>query len=377
MLLSYGVKNFCCFKNWLEIDLSFNANVPDEISESFGAAKALCIKGANASGKTNALKVLSFLSFFCVSSFSQEPEDEIPVEPFFDSSEPSEFYVRFRIGEVDYIYELAVTKKEVVSEKIFKKEKRKVLILDRERLKTNKTLTSEKVNVSERKNASVISVAKQYVLKEFEPFYDFFKNIRTNVNFFGLRDDPWRRVNVSCKLYLENPSIFTLVKEYLLKFDTGISDIEIQVDKNAKASDIWYPVFYSTVDGALKKLEYRSQSRGTQILFDLLLIYFQSLENGSVLVLDEFDVYLHPDILPHLVKLFLEDTNKKNAQLIFSTHNNEIIDYMGKYRTVICNKVNGECFAYRLDEIKTGLLRNDRSILPIYKTGRLGGIPRI
>ena len=132
MLLSYGAKNFCCFKDWLEIDLSLNAKVPVEVSQAQRAALAICIKGANASGKTNALKALSFISFFCRDSFSKKPEADIMYEPFFDSSEPSEFFVEFEIEGIEYLYELVLTKREVKSEKIYKKDTTDILLLHRE-----------------------------------------------------------------------------------------------------------------------------------------------------------------------------------------------------------------------------------------------------
>ena len=67
MLIKFGAKNFFCFKEWAE--LSFESAHKDE-----NATSVLCVKGANASGKTNALKILSFLSHFCTDSFSEKPE---------------------------------------------------------------------------------------------------------------------------------------------------------------------------------------------------------------------------------------------------------------------------------------------------------------
>ncbi|GAB7141142.1 hypothetical protein RsTz2092_11050 [Deferribacterales bacterium RsTz2092] len=46
MLLRFGVKNFFCFREWMEIDFTNDS----------GVANLICLKGANASGKTNAIK---------------------------------------------------------------------------------------------------------------------------------------------------------------------------------------------------------------------------------------------------------------------------------------------------------------------------------
>jgi uncharacterized protein len=381
MLLKYGAKNFCCFKDWMEIDLSFNSKVPIEVSQSMPAATAICIKGANASGKTNVLKVLSFISFFCTNSFSQKPENDILIESFFNSSEPSEFFVSFKIDGIEYLYELVLIKKEILSEKIFKKEPKKKLILHREgkKIVTNSIFDESKFNITDRNNASLISVARQFVIAELEPFYSFFKSIITNVSFYGFHKSSWLNMAKISQVYKENAGLFAFSKKYLKEFDTGIVDVSIieKDSKNKNEIDL-YPEFSFFVDGEQKTLGYIQQSRGTQELFDILALYGKVLGDGGILVLDEFDVFLHPDILPHLVKLFTNSkSNPKNAQLIFSTHNTDIIDLMGKYRTVIVEKENGKCFSFRLDEIGDRILRNDRPISPIYKTGRLGGVPKI
>jgi len=382
MLLSYGAKNFFCFKDWMEIDLSLNSKVPEEISRSMKAATALCVKGANASGKTNALKAISFISFFCSDSFSQKPDAEILFEPFFDSQEPSEFFTKFEIEGFEYLYELVASKKEVVSEKIFKIESKEELVLHRGGTKIikNSLFDETKFNLSDRKNASIISVARQFLIPELEKFFTFFNNMISNVSYLGYIKPRQINVEILAKIYKEDTNMFEFTKKYLKEFDTGIVDVAIQGNEDVKgeSKQDLFPEFFSDVDGEQKKLGFIQQSRGTQELFQLLSWYCTVLKKGGVLILDEFDVFLHPDILPHLVNMFTcQETNPKNAQLVFSTHNTDIIDFMGKYRTVIVEKEHGKCFCYRLDEIGDRILRNDRPISPIYKTGRLGGVPKI
>jgi AAA15 family ATPase/GTPase len=117
---------------------------------------------------------------------------------------------------------------------------------------------------------------------------------------------------------------------------------------------------------------------GTKSLYNLLALYKLALDHGGLLLIDEFDINLHPDILPHLVKLFeSQETNPKNAQLIFATQNSDILDYMTKHRTYLFNKVENESFCYRLDELDHNLVRSDRPISPLYRAGRIGGVPRI
>ncbi|MGC8040591.1 AAA family ATPase, partial [Salmonella enterica] len=77
----------------------------------------------------------------------------------------------------------------------------------------------------------------------------------------------------------------------------------------------------------------------TLYLYRLMLAYFLTIAEGSVLVLDEFDIYLHPHILPKILRLFLdEEINGHGVQFLFSAHNSEILDICGKYRTYLVNK---------------------------------------
>ena len=51
-----------------------------------------------------------------------------------------------------------------------------------------------------------------------------------------------------------------------------------------------------------------------------------TLENGKVLIIDELDASLHPILTQHLIKLFHDTSiNKKNAQLIFATHDTNLL----------------------------------------------------
>ncbi|SPY96860.1 Predicted ATPase [Proteus mirabilis] len=144
---------------------------------------------------------------------------------------------------------------------------------------------------------------------------------------------------------------------------------------NKKTFDPW---FVYDVDGEVEFLSFHNQSSGTKSLYKQSLLYYFVIEHGSVLVMDEFDINLHPHILPHLIDFFLdEDINKNNAQLLFTTHNTEILDILGRYRTYLVNKDGTESFCYRLDEIKGDIIRNDRSIAKVYNQGKIGGVPRL
>ncbi|MCK5695765.1 MAG: AAA family ATPase [Desulfobacula sp.] len=83
MLLKFGAKNFFSFKEGVEISLNLGANCPDFISRGKTVSNLLCVKGANGSGKSNLLKILSFIRALCCDSFNIKPDEVIFVDSFF------------------------------------------------------------------------------------------------------------------------------------------------------------------------------------------------------------------------------------------------------------------------------------------------------
>jgi AAA15 family ATPase/GTPase len=353
--------------------IDFTSKSKNEYSTS------LCLKGTNSSGKTNAIKVLSFLSHFCRNSFEQKPDTEILFDTFFNNTNQSEYFIDFKVGDIEYSYEAVLTKKNVLSEKIYKKEQGKTLVLHRKNSIIEKnSLFNSRQEFPLRNNASIISTAHQYEIEEFIPIYNFFDSIICNVSYLGLSSLKYNNSQLA-EIYSKNAEMLHFVRKELARFDTGVNDVKIESYINENKVKIYFPVFSQKTDLTNENnLLFDVQSSGTKSLYHTLYFYFVTLNKGGVLCLDEFDINLHPDILPHLIELFLDKRiNKKNAQLIFSTHNTEIIDMMGKYRTYFFNKENGESYCYRLDELNGKILSNDRQISSLYREHKIGGVPKI
>ena len=377
MLLEFGAENFCSFKEGFEISFQKSKNSTEDI------ANIIAVKGANASGKTNVIKVLSFLEYFISNSFSgYKPDEEINIYSFFDNKNPTKIYAVFLKDNIEYRYELLLTKEKVISEKIWKKDKRETLIIERteDTIKTTKEYKElETINLN-RKNASIISIARQYGIAEIDFIYRLF-DIVTNVGAFGKYDnkDMFLSEEEVSKYYFEDKKLLALVINFLQQADIGISNIQILDTKDERTGKVVYSaIFHYNIDGKDKFLTYYDQSSGTQSLYLQLFHYFWIIREGGVLALDEFDINLHPDLLPMLLDLFEnKELNSKNAQLILTTHNYDIMDRLGKYKTVLVNKEDNESFLYRLDEIPGDIIRNDRLISPIYNANKIGGKPKI
>ena len=379
MLLAFGLKNFFSFKEGVDISFRLGANVPKSISLGEDFTPVLCVKGANGAGKTHLIRGVSFLADFCVRSFGWKPDADIMVENYYRNGIDSEFYVEFRVDEVEYRYELSVNRSHIVREVIYRTLKKKTRLIEREGneiVYATKQL-GELMSIRLRKNVSIIASANQYQLPGLESVFKFFSLIATNVNYAGLRDR-WVTIETAAGMMKEHPVLLEFAADFIKSCDIGISDVQIHETENKDGEKVPYPIFVHQAGDAIHPVIEEYESSGTKALFRCLGIYKYILDAGGVLALDEFDINLHPHILPKLVNLFLDSKiNKNNAQLLFTTHDGKILDLLGKYRTYLVAKEDNESFAYRLDEVGGEILRNDRPIFPVYDDGKLGGVPRL
>ncbi len=382
MILEFGGNNCWSFKEWLRINMHLNKNVPSEYGFSdYPVVPLLCLEGGNASGKTVALRTLSFIMDFCRNSFYYDPQKEIPFDSFYNNDDKSEFYIKFSLPddiETVYLYELVLTRAKVFAERLYEfdgKKKHKVFARRNNRIILNE-IFGETEKVILRNNASFFSTLFQYQIKETDKFHRFFTNFSSNVQAYGSMD--FRVDDSLAEYYFNHGDYLKRVISCLKRFDTGIEDIKILTAKNIEGKDVYYSFF---IHDAKEKhgLFLQSESMGTRMLYNVLLDIFVAIDNGGVLVMDEVDAHLHSNIVPKMLDYFLDPAiNTKHAQLLFTSHDSDLLDKAKKYRSYLFAKVNNESLCYRIDELPANIVvRNDRPISPLYKTGALGGIPNV
>ena len=116
------------------------------------------------------------------------------------------------------------------------------------------------------------------------------------------------------------------------------------------------------------------ESEGTQRLYDLLKMIV-SKDEDNIYILDELDIKLHPQLTFGFINLFLNQKVGTKNQLIFTTHESNLMDFKLLRRDEIWfvqKEEDGSSSLYSLEDFNE---RTDRKIDKTYLEGRYGGVP--
>ncbi|EOF6185577.1 ATP/GTP-binding protein [Salmonella enterica] len=405
MIKWYRFKNFYSFKDEQFVDLTLKANSSESLlDQQWGdvrIAKVLAVMGANGSGKSNMIKPLAFLSWFCSDSFkSMDNSDSLPIYPHIcNKSEPSEIeicFVESRIKEEDsehseFKYFLKFNKKRVLHEELKYKTSR--LFSSVFYRKFDETTETYKVksgtndfSASELKNVPQNASAISYFRRKgnnliADAMHYIFYSIENNLNVFGKSSFNYGKVLDATECYEEDSEIFEKAKKYLTRMDFGLKDIKIKkeeiIDKKTGETETRVlPYGIHIHDGHEFEVPFIMESTGTQACYYFIYKLISALHYGGVAVIDELDSDLHPYIIRELLDMFANDgINKQSSQLIFSCHTAEILKSLKKHNVYLVEKSNSISEAWRLDDIQG--LRSQDNLYAKYITGALGGVPNI
>ena len=417
MLLEFSVSNYLSFKTKTTLSLfatPIREHADSNIfsSERRDLLKGAVIYGANASGKSNFIKAMSTMRRLVLKSFEQSSADELDVTPFLLSTEtekaPSFFEAVFLIDHIRYRYGFEVDDKNVHAEWLFeapKQMEKPLFIREKEGIDVMKVFTEGKgLEERTRENALFLAVVDQFNGKVAKKIMKWFSNF---ITISGLSHEGYKGVTFGM---LENEQTQKTLLDFYKKLDLGFDNITIAkkpFDAKELPNDLpeaFVKQLLTDLEGASKidiktihkkyngkdqvvgniEFDMRSQeSSGTNKLFNISGPVFDVLNDGGTLVVDELDASLHPLLTLAITKLFNSiEFNRNNAQLIFATHDTNLL-YYGNYRRdqiyfVEKNKY-GASEMYSLVEYKEEgkTIRKDRSFEKDYIEGRYGAIPFI
>jgi AAA15 family ATPase/GTPase len=165
--------------------------------------------------------------------------------------------------------------------------------------------------------------------------------------------------------------ILKLSKSLIQKFDTQVVDFE---EKEGVIK-----TFHLNDKNERIEFDFKDESSGTQRVIAFIPIVLHILSGGHILIVDEFERSLHPEIAQYILSLFNDpEVNKKGAQFIFATHDTTLLSPENNLRRDQINLVEknskGETELYTVSDIK-GI--REGNFEKWYTEGRLGAVPNI
>lgn len=427
MIQELKLRNFLSFRD--EVTFSFEAT-KDTTGEAYqvvsiGHVRLLrfaVVYGANASGKSNLLQAFKFLNKFW---FSTAPGNDKPtgVVPFLlDSAtpgEPTEFSLKFFVDDVKYWYQLKLTSKTVLEEKLSVYNSVQPTILFKRGIEDGRS------TLSFNSKAVSVSHAAQDLLSA---------KCLTNMSFFAAR----QQVNVSM-LQIDKASEWmrgsflrmisprtrmfeyatrmmqseTSLKEYLLDFiskadfnitglrmDKVSEPIDAELMKfligqkemseeirqrilNTRTVDTWETLFEHTVHNGRGVEKYtmqvEDQSDGTQRTLGIEAAVYTALKRQAFLMIDEIEASLHPSLVEFIIDRFLGNAGSR-SQMLVTSHYDPLLsatdDLLRKDSVWFTEKdESGNSSLFSLVEFKG--LNKLASIQKAYRNGRFGALPNI
>ncbi len=402
MILEFSVKNFLSFKE--KVTFSMIANSNKELNDNYveiGGNKVLksaAVYGANASGKSNLFKILTLVVLMLRSSNSVDINAKLPLIPFkLDKgsvNKPSEFEIKFILDETRYVYGFIADKDKIYDEYLYYYPNgRETKIFDRTNINEySYTQKDEKIlREIEAKNAQnkfFLATATNWNFDKTKAAYNFLTNgIGTCNNLEILK-------NMAYKMYETNPDYLKdFAIDFLQKADFNIEDYQIsQIDvpgefltaipefitKTLPDKPKAYQVLFKHKNSD-NYLSINEESLGTQMIFAFIPFLADSLKNKKVLIIDELDKSLHPFLVQYIVEIFNDaEINKNGSQLIFNTHDTNLLDLNILRRDQIWftekNSETGESDLYSLSDFS---VRKQENVEKGYMLGRYGAVPFI
>lgn len=415
MLIEFSVENYRSFKDRVTLSMvaaeeitspveQINRDNTFQVDNQLTLLKSAAIYGANASGKSNLAQAVNFMfSFMINSSRETQSTDPINVEPFRLSTEtenkPSTFELVFIMEGKQYRYGFELDRNKVFSEWLYyipNQRESRLFKRHLQKIEAAKKYNAEGIAKRTRGNALFLSVCAQFNVEIAEKILNW---LADNIN-IALSKDSLASFKYTVECIEQNKYKQDII-QFIKKLDLSISSIEIK-QKNVTTDDLpgEFPEevrqFLLRVTGNKatsistehKKFDsngsYKAEnfdlqtheSEGTQKLFALAGILINVIKSGEVLIIDELDASLHPLISRAIVELFnSSQTNPHNAQLVFMTHDTNLLSPKLMRRDQIWFTEKNRYGASDLYSLAEYDIPEDISFEDEYIKGRYGAIP--
>lgn len=413
MILEFTVENYRSFYGKktlvLEADKALKECLETNLFDynKHTLLRTLALYGANSSGKSNLVSAMHTMARCVLLSVKLNDNEELEYDPFLllkDNDRPTMFEVIFLKGEYCYRYGFRYNLERIVDEWLFRKttprsKEQMMFVRNEEGICVEEKNFLEGVGYEEKTNNNrlFLSLCQQLggeISRQVISWFQSDFNVISGLNNQQHRADSKLFFHNKEKSYADAFRFFqklklgfkTIQTQVAITYNIQESGVTEFINKNNIKLNSIHNV-YSEKGNIVNTINFpfeERESAGTNKLFDLSSPIFKTLYTGSVLVIDELDAKMHPLISQYIIELFNNpETNPKNAQLIFTTHDTHLLSQKILRRDQIWfteKDSQEQTDLYSLMDIvlPDGTKpRNDANYERNYIAGRYGAIPYI
>lgn len=413
MILQFKAKNILSIRDEQTLDFTASAdNTYEEYAvvkiKNVRISKLGVIYGPNASGKSNILKALFWLFKFMTNEDLRKQSLGTGLIPFKmdknSRNEHSFMSIIFYIDDSRYEYSIELDTERVYHEEMYYyPNSRKALVYERtwNQDKMSSAVTFGpllKLTATQKLFIESNCVANATVLSTYQ---------NSNVDRNDMLDTILRYMKVQILASLDsNTDIVSFandivkvvqeskpfIREMLVQADFNITDLYLKKkEKNERTitvtkkmdseelvleadaqEDLFFTHQTPFYTGDMNNAE---ESEGTLRMYCLSAIMYLLIKQNQILLSDEMENSLHYDLLTHIIKTFL--VNSERGQLIFSTHSLMLLDEEFIRRDMVYFTNKNEAGATEIYRAKDFGLHKEVSILNAYRAGKLGAKPNL
>jgi uncharacterized protein len=365
------------------------------------------VYGANASGKSNVLDALRWLSA-AVRLSLKSWEEAVPREPFRFGNGPesaSNFAIEMMVQGVRYEYRLEVNDETILYEGLYsypKRQRRTLFERDGNDLNIRRGLTGLS-GTRALLTPTTLALSAAMRIESASEIRQFGRNV-SGIGALGLRRRPSRKrtgsygwaygggptygsfLGSTDRIFLDDDlqNAHELSSKHmalgLLRFaDLGIDGVEVVKPTDGDSDDRPYLRFMHRSNDEQAAFDLFEESGGTQTWFRLIGPILRALRTGQTILFDEIDSSLHPRLSARLLELFQDpDSNPHNAQLIFTTHDTSLLNHLNRDEVWLTEKgSNGATSLTALAEFGGNKVRRSLNLEKAYLQGRFGAVPEL
>lgn len=402
MIVEIKFKNMFSFRD--ETVLSFEADKSKdlesyhvvELAPDVKLLKLAVIYGANASGKSNIIKVCDFIRSFITCTPLNKAE-LIKIVPFLlnrtSKEQASEFSVSFYAMNGDkairYVYSVLLETTHIVRETlIYYLSQQPATVFERSmenNVSSIKFGQKVKISTAAKEEITLKCLPNMSVFAAYMQVNTNIAEMETALQYLTKQMMPAIVPTSSLSRYAEEAIKKETAKEYILRYlqeaDFNISNISSK-EQETKKGVVNYTMYQHKVSSGLGGNDYYEfpelyESDGTIRTFGLASQIQNSIGSNAFLAVDEIESSLHPKLIEYMIERFLKES--KQAQLLLTTHYDGLLgeeDLLRKDNIWFAEKnTDGASVLYPLTDFK-GLNRIS-SLQKAYKFGKFGAVPNL